>query len=276
MTSTASVEVDSCCAGAEPARTMPDARRFFGVCALLFAASAVATVMLHGSMSSMAATPMAGGWSLSMAWAPMCGQTWAGAVASFVGMWVVMMVAMMLPSIAPALWRYRVAADGTPAASSLTVLVATAYFLVWALLGLAAFAVGATLAAFAMQWPALARVMPTMAGTVVLAAGALQFTAWKARLLAGCRHSAARTSSADAGSAWRHGLRLGLHCIQCCAGVTASLAAIGVMDLGAMAVATVAISAERLAPAGERVARLIGALGIGAGAWLIARGTGLA
>jgi putative transposase len=35
------------------------------------------------------------------------GQTWSGAAASFVGMWVVMMVAMMVPSFVPMLWRYR-------------------------------------------------------------------------------------------------------------------------------------------------------------------------
>jgi predicted metal-binding membrane protein len=46
---------------------------------------------------------------MSMAWMRMPGQTWPGAAASFVGMWVVMMVAMMLPS--PMLRRYRQAVD---------------------------------------------------------------------------------------------------------------------------------------------------------------------
>ena len=45
------------------------------------------------------ATP--GGWTMSMAWMRMPGKTWPGAAASFVGMWVV----MMLPSLAPMLWR---------------------------------------------------------------------------------------------------------------------------------------------------------------------------
>lgn len=278
MTSTASAETAHCCAG-EPACRDGSRRAFFGVCAVLFGLSAAATVSLHGalhgSMSSMAATPMPGGWTLSMAWAPMCGQNWAGAAAAFVGMWAVMMVAMMLPSMAPALWRYRVAAEATGRATWLTTMAAAAYFLVWAALGLAVFILGATLVALAMQWPTLARAMPTLAGLVVLAAGGLQFTAWKTRLLTGCRHSSPAASLQNVAAAWRHGARLGLHCIQCCAGVTASLAAVGVMDLGAMAVATVAISAERLAPAGERVARAIGTLGIGAGAWLALRGAGL-
>ena len=44
---------------------------------------------------------MPGGWTMSMVWMRMPGQTWPGAAASFLGMWVVMMVAMMLPSLAP-------------------------------------------------------------------------------------------------------------------------------------------------------------------------------
>ena len=51
--------------------------------------------------------PMPGGWTMSMAWMRMPGQTWPGAASSFLGMWVVMMVAMMLPSLVPMLLRYR-------------------------------------------------------------------------------------------------------------------------------------------------------------------------
>jgi predicted metal-binding membrane protein len=128
-------------------------------------------------MSAMGEMPMPGGWTMSMAWMRMPRQTWPGAAASFLGMWVVMMVAMMMPSLLPA----------------------------------------------------------------------------------------------DAGMAWRHGLRLGLHCSHCCAGLMAILLVIGVMDLRAMAVVAAAISVERLAPAGERVARAIGAVVVGAGLFLIAR-----
>ena len=42
---------------------------------------------------------MPGGWTMSMTWMRMPGQTWPGVAASFLGMWVVMMVAMMLPSL---------------------------------------------------------------------------------------------------------------------------------------------------------------------------------
>jgi hypothetical protein len=89
-----------------------------------------------------------------------------------------------------------------------------------------------------------ARAVPIAVGVVVLIAGALQFTAWKARHLACCRGEppCGRTLPADAGTAWRHGLRLGLHCSYCCAGLTAILLVIGAMDLRAMAVVTAAIT----------------------------------
>src|SRR5438093_13144788 len=80
---------------------------FLGVSALLFVASAAVTIAWCGSMSAMGGMPMPGGWTMSMAWMRMSGQTWPRAAASFLGMWVVMMVAMMLPSLVPMLWRYR-------------------------------------------------------------------------------------------------------------------------------------------------------------------------
>jgi predicted metal-binding membrane protein len=248
---------------------------FFGVSALVFAVSAAVTIVWCASMSAMEEMPMPGGWTMSMAWMRMPGQTWPGAATSFVGMWVVMMMAMMLPSLVPMLWRYRQAVGwaGETRLGRLTVLVGVGYFFVWTVFGIAAFPLGAALAAIEMQQPALARAVPIAVGVVVLVAGFLQFTAWKARHLACCREAPGRgrTLPAEAGAAWRHGLRLGLHCTRCCAGLMAILLVIGVMDLRAMAVVATAITVERLAPAGERIARAIGFVVVGAGLFLIAR-----
>jgi predicted metal-binding membrane protein len=70
-------------------------------------------------------------------------------------------------------------------------------------------------------------------------------------------------------------LRLGVHCSQCCAGLMVILLVIGVMNLRAMAIVMAAITVERLAPDGERVARAIGVVLVGAGLFLIARATAL-
>jgi predicted metal-binding membrane protein len=255
-------------------------RAFFSVSALLFAASAAVTIVWCGSMSAMRGMPMPGGWTMSMAWMRMPGQTWPGAAATFLGMWIVMMVAMMLPSLMPMLWRYRqaVGRTGEMRLGRLTALVGVGYFFVWTVFGMAAFPLGIALAAVEMQHPAVARAVPFAVGVVVLIAGALQFTAWKADRLACCGDAPRRDRMlpTDAAAAWRHGLRLGLHCSYCCAGLTAILLVSGVMDLRVMAVVTAAITAERLAPAGERVARAIGAVVVGAGLFLIGRASGLA
>jgi len=188
---------------------------------------------------------------------------------SFLGMWVAMMVPMMLPSLAPMLVRYRRAVGITGAArlAGLTALAGAGYFFVWTVLGLVAYAPAV----------ALARAAPLAAGLVVLGAGLVQSSAWKARQLACCRTAPgqSRTLPAGAGAAWRYGLRLGLHCSVCCAGLMAVLLAAGVMDLRAMALVTAAITVERLAPAGERVARAVGAVVCGVGVFLIAQAAGV-
>jgi predicted metal-binding membrane protein len=250
-------------------------RAFLAVSVLIFAASSALTIAWCASMSAMGEMPMPGGWTMSMAWMRMPGQTWPGAAASFLGMWVAMMVAMMLPSLVPMLWRYRRSIGGTSdmRPGLLTTWVAVGYFFVWTAWGMIAFPLGAGLAAMVMQKTALARAAPMAVDVVILSMGALQFTAWKARQLACCRKAPGRGRAlpVHAGPAWQYGLRLGLQCSRCCAGLTAILLVTGVMDLRAMAVVTAATTVERLAPAGERVARAIGAVAVGAGLYLVAR-----
>ena len=85
----------------------------------------------HGFRASFPASVF---WRLSAALRCQRGETWPAAAASFLGMWVVMMVAMMLPSFVPALLGYRRLLGeahgrrlGTP-----TLLAGVGYFLVWA------------------------------------------------------------------------------------------------------------------------------------------------
>ena len=248
--------------------------RFLGVSALLFTGSAALTVVWSASMSGMG-MPMPGGWTMSMMWMRTPGQTWLGAAAAFLGMWIVMMAAMMLPSLVPALLRYRLAIEDVAAAriERLTAAVGAGYFGVWTVLGLAVFPAALALATVEMQQPALARGVPMAAGLMVVAAGVLQFTAWKLHHLACCRDVPRRGHlvPADAFGAWRHGVRLGLHCSCSSSGLTALLFAAGVMDPRAMAAVAAAVTVERLAPAGERVARATGAVVIAVGVFLTLR-----
>jgi predicted metal-binding membrane protein len=282
---TASDEQSCICNGAiagEEVTTMVSGRSsqqvFFATSALLFAGSATLTIASSRSMSAMGVMPM-GGWTMSMAWMRMPGETFLGAATSFLGMWVVMMAAMMLPSLVPMLSGYRQAVSKTSEArlGLLTALAGLGYFVVWTLCGMAIYPLGMALAEIEMQQAMLARAVPIAAGVVVVIAGALQFTTWKAHHLACCRQAPAegRTLPADAATAWRQGIRFGLHCGYSCANLTAILLVVGIMDLRAMAAVTVAITLERLAPAGDRVAQAIGAVTVGVGLVLIARATGL-
>jgi predicted metal-binding membrane protein len=233
---------------------------FVGISALLFAASATVTIVWCGSMSASGGMPMPGGWTMSMAWMRMPNQTWPAAAATFLGMWTVMMVAMMLPSLVPVLWRYRQAAGRRP-----TVLAALGYFAAWTSFGLAIFPLGVAMASLAMRHLALSVYVPVLVAVVVLVAGALQFTPWKAHHLACCT-----SLSPPSRSPWRDGLRHALHCLYSSAGPTAILLVAGVMDLRVMAAITAAITLERLAPRGPRVARTLGAITLAAGLLLLA------
>jgi predicted metal-binding membrane protein len=249
------------------------------ISSLLFTASTALTIVWCAPMSAMDGMLMPGGWTMSMAWMRTPEQTWAGAAASLLGMWVVMMVAMMLPSLVPMLWRYRDAVAGATETrlGLLTALVGIGYFCVWTLAGMVAIPLGFAVAEAEMQYPALSRAVPIAVGAIVLIAGASQFTAWKMHHLACCRESTAqrRRLPAEPESAWRHGLRLGFHCGCCSAGLTTILLVTGVMDLRVMAVVTAAITAERLAPDGDRVARTIGVIVVCTGVLQLARATAL-
>ena len=243
------------------------------VAALLFVASAALTIVVCTSMSGMGEMPMPGGWTMSMTWMRMPGQSWAGVAGMFLGMWIVMMVAMMMPSLAPLLSRYRqaIATTRETRLGWLTTLAGGGYFFIWTVIGAIVFLLGTTLAAIEMQQPAVARAVPVAAGVTVVIAGLLQFTGWKLRHLACCRPApvTARTLPDDAAAACRYGIQLGLHCVQCCGGLIAILLVIGVMNLIAMAVVAAAITVERLLPAGEHIARVIGALVVATGLVLI-------
>ena len=116
-------------------------------------------------------------------------QTWYGAAAGYLGMWMAMMVPMMLPSLVPMLSRYRRSVRGADGIHlhGLTALVGVGYFVIWAVLGVAAYAAGAGVMAVEMRWETWREWLPVAAGVVLLVAGGVQLTSWKARQLALCR-----------------------------------------------------------------------------------------
>ncbi len=219
---------------------------------------------------------MPGGWVMPMTWMRMPGQTWAGAAASFLAMWLAMMTAMMLPSLVPVLgsFRHSLSEAGGTGSAALTALVALGYFLAWTAVGVVVFSLGVALASAEMRWDGLSRVVPVAGGVLMVAAGALQFTAWKARQLGRCREEPGcrEARSGRAAGALRQGIRLGRHCGLCCAGYTAVLCLAGLGNLAAMALVAVAITLERLAPRPRWIVRVSGAVVVAWGLLSIARG----
>ena len=234
----------------------------------MFVASVAGTLVLRGSM--VGAMPMS---------APMPEQGRLGRAAFFLAMWVVMMVAMMMPSLVPTLSRYRrLAPDAGGARPGLrTALVGAGYFSVWAGIGVAAYLAGALWQEAGSRWAGLARSAPLAAAGLLLAAGLVQFTGWKARQLGRCRAATcAFAPGPGAGGAWRHGLESGVACALCCAGFMTVLLVAGVMDLRVMVVVAAAITFERLAPWPAFAARAAGVLAVAAGAFALVRAVGAA
>lgn len=156
----------------------------------------------------------------------MPGQTWAEAAASFLGMWLAMMIAMLFPSPAFMLKRYRRIVDQTDETSlgKLTIIVATAYFVVWILFGVIIYALGTALAEIEMRHAMLASTVPVLTAICVVVAGAFQLTPWKAHHLACCRLAPVPEAlEADISTAWWQGLSLGFHCSCCCVNLTVIL-----------------------------------------------------
>jgi predicted metal-binding membrane protein len=209
------------------------------------------------SMPAMDAIPMAGGWSLSALWLPMCGQTSFGAAAAFTGMWGGMMVPMMLPALGPCLWRYLRAMrtalpqalpgalPGAARAWWLAALAGMAWSGVWILLGVAVFCIGTPLAQALVLHPAMAGLVPHASGLVGVAAAGWHLAAWPLRWR---RLHDVPIGEPRAGAALRHGLRLGVHCIRGCTGLTVALIAAGMADWRVMACGACVVAVEQLLP----------------------------
>lgn len=221
-------------------------------------AATAAGVPAMAGMDAAGAMPAVASASSAM-WTRAPGGSWPGAAVAFVAAWVAMSAAMMLPVVAPALWRYgrAVAAAGGARGALLTAVAAAGYLGAWTVVGAVVFPLGAAVSAVTAAARPPASIVAAAAGAVVALAGVWQLTSWKARHLARCRAPARRPRPTVA-AAWGDGVRLGAHCLRACANLTAVLLVVGIMDLRVMAVVGVAIAAERLAPAGARTARATG------------------
>jgi predicted metal-binding membrane protein len=194
-----------------------------------------------------------------------------GSLAWFIGVWVVMMAAMMLPSVAPTVALYsRLRRASSPLSPWL---FAAGYLLTWAAAGLLAYGIGviahATLGDM-LGWDSSGRYI---AGVTLLVAAAYELTPLKDVCLGRCRSplSALLGSWRDGrlGSV-RMGVRNGAWCVGCCWALMASLFALGVMSVTWMALVAGVIAVEKTVPRRRGVTYATAALLLGLGVLLVA------
>jgi len=234
-----------------------------GVLALLAWAVTAHTARTMTAMSHAMAMPMSDTWGPAQ-------------LAGLFMMWAVMMVAMMLPSVAPivvlflGVLRRR---HGSRLPLGPTAAFIGGYLLVWT-----AFSLVATLAQWSLHRAALLseqamQTAPLVSGILLLAAAGFQWTPAKRACLSHCR-SPLHFFSTE----WREGtlgavvmgLRHGAWCVGCCWLLMSLLFVAGVMNLAWVALLAVIVLIEKATPVGPRLSRAIGAaLGLW-GVWLLA------
>jgi len=208
--------------------------------------------------------------SMAMGTTVSAGPDLAGAT-EFIGAWVVMMTATMLPSAAPLALLYRAAGAAYRAVN--TVPLVAGYLLVWAVFGVLVYAAQQTLGAVILASPALANARPYALAGILAIAGLYQFTSLKKACLRKCRSPLdflmQRWRGPSAFDALRLGAEHGIYCVGCCWGLMAVLVISGAMGLLWVVLIAFIVFLEKVMPFGERGAQLTGA-GLGLLAVLVA------
>ena len=187
--------------------------------------------------------------------------TQLGTLGWFLGVWVVMMAAMMLPSVSPTVALYsRITRSRAPFAP---LVFTSGYLLTWTAAGLVAYgisAVGHQLLAHEISWNSAGR---WLASGVVAAAALYQLTPLKDVCLRTCRSPLASIVGSWRGGlrgALQMGARHGAWCVGCCWALMATLFALGVMNLALMGFTAALIAAEKTLPRRRGVTNGIAAL----------------
>jgi predicted metal-binding membrane protein len=185
------------------------------------------------------------------------------ALGIFVIAWQLMIVAMMLPSSLPLIRLFRVAATNQPSPGKATVGLLVGYAAVWTAFGVVAFLGDLGLHRLVHGWAWLEARPQVIAGSVLVLAGAFQFSSLKERCLRECRHPGPfllQHYGRGVEAAFRLGKAHGLFCLGCCWALMLVGFAAGVANLWWMAALTALMVFEKTGRGGER-----GVVPIGAG-----------
>jgi predicted metal-binding membrane protein len=191
------------------------------------------------------------------------------ALLPFLGLWIVMMAAMMLPSVAPVavLWTRWIsgASDGFGRVARLGMFL-SGYLLAWAGVGAVAFGALAGAGRLLAASPAAAKWLGV---GIFFAAGVYQLTPWKGWCLRRCRSPIGALMYYAGFKGRSRDVRVGLHhgatCAGCCWGLMIVLIAVGVMNLVVMAGLAVVVFAEKLWRHGKPFGRAVGVVLVAVG-----------
>jgi predicted metal-binding membrane protein len=177
-----------------------------------------------------------------------------GTLGWFLGVWLVMMAAMMFPSVSPTVALYsRMTKERSPVAP---LVFACGYLVTWTAAGVLAFGVsdaGGRLLGDVLAWDRAGR---WAAGGVLAVAALYELTPLKTVCLRQCRSPLGLLLGSWRGGlsgALRMGTRHGAWCVGCCWALMASLFALGVMSIAWMAFVAALIAAEKTLPWGRAV-----------------------
>jgi len=217
--------------------------------AALLAGSLVAWIVLVDQMRGMDAGP---GMDL-------------GSLGWYLGVWVTMTAAMMLPSVAPTVLAYTQVSRRVPAG---TIFFLAGYLVAWTAYGLVAYAIYRALQAAApafLSWDSGGRYL---AGAALAAAGLYELTPLKSLCLRHCRvplHFVLAGWRPGRLGAARMGAEHGAYCVGCCFGLMLVLFVLGLMSIALMAVVAAVVFAEKVLPVGDRLPRVVAAACVVAG-----------
>jgi predicted metal-binding membrane protein len=184
----------------------------------------------------------------------------------FLLLWVVMMAAMMLPSVAPVASLYltvlRNRRNGTAAAHAAALVAG--YLLAWAAFGVAAFGISRALGKLAPTGMNMALSRPAVwsAAIALAVAGVYQFTPVKARCLRHCRSPLGFLLHFGSYAGRLRDVRVGAYhggyCVGCCWSLMLVLVAVGVMNMAWMAGLTAVVFVEKVWRSGQAFGYAVG------------------
>jgi predicted metal-binding membrane protein len=239
---------------------LPERLNLIVVSAILFGGALVAWVITVARMQGMDDGP----------------GTDLGGLGWFLGIWLTMMAAMMLPSVAPMVLLFaHVSKERSRRGWALvpTWVFLAGYFVVWTAYGLVGYSVYRLVSSFAGEVLAWDRAGAYVAGVAVAAAGLYELTPLKRMCLRHCRsplHFVLTGWRSGRVGAVRMGVEHGAYCVGCCWGLMVILFALGVMSLLWMGVVALVIFVQKVAPGAQRLSVPFAVALVGFGVWVAA------